>query len=84
MKGWIIYSENETEIVSERNEVNRFIEEAKAEEIELRVLKPEQIDLVVTSQNRKSILVDGEITTLPDFVLPRMGAWDDVFCFSGY
>ena len=82
MKGWIIYSENETEIVSERNEVNRFIEEAEAEGIELRVLRPEQIDLVVTSLNRKSILVDGEITTLPDFVLPRMGAGTTYFALA--
>ena len=53
MKGWIIYSENETEVVSERNEVNRFVQEAKEEGIELKVLRPEQIDLFVTSQNKK-------------------------------
>ncbi|MCY6370185.1 ATP-grasp domain-containing protein [Clostridium ganghwense] len=82
MIGWIIYSENETEIVSERNEVNRFVEEAEEEGIHLRVLKPEQIDLFVTSQNRKSILVDGEITTLPDFVLPRMGAGTTYFALA--
>ncbi|TCO74619.1 ATP-grasp domain-containing protein [Marinisporobacter balticus] len=82
MIGWIIYNENETEIVSERNEVNRFVEEAKHEGIELRVLKPEQIDLFVTSENRKSILVDGEITQLPDFVLPRMGAGTTYFALA--
>lgn len=82
MKGWIIYSENETEIVSERNEVNRFVQEAKEEGIELKVLRPEQIDLFVTSQNRKSIIVDGEVTTLPAFVLPRMGAGTTYFALA--
>lgn len=82
MKGWIIYSENETEIVSERREVNRFVEVAKEEGIDLTVLRPEQIDLFVTSQNRKSILVDGEETTLPDFVLPRMGAGTTYFALA--
>ncbi|MBF8984891.1 RimK family alpha-L-glutamate ligase [Lutibacter sp. B2] len=82
MIGWIIYSENETEIVSERHEVNRFLEEAEAKGIQLRVLTPEQIDLFVTSQNRKSILVCGETTKLPDFVLPRMGAGTTYFALA--
>ncbi|MBF8984405.1 RimK family alpha-L-glutamate ligase [Lutibacter sp. B2] len=82
MIGWIIYSENETEIVSERHEVNRFLEEAEEKGIQLRVLTPKQIDLFVTSQNRKSILVSGETTKLPDFVLPRMGAGTTYFALA--
>ncbi len=82
MKGWIIYRENETEIVSERFEVNRFVEAAKEENIEIVVLRPEQIDLIVTLHNRKSIMVDGEVTTLPDFVLPRMGAGTSYFALA--
>ncbi len=82
MKGWIIYKENETEIVSERFEVNRFVEAAKDHGIEIRVLKPEQIYLMVTLHNRNSILVNGEATTLPDFVLPRMGAGTTYFALA--
>lgn len=82
MRGWIIYNENDTEIISERREVNRFVEVAKEEGIDLTVLNPKQIDLFVTSQNRTSILVDGEKTTLPDFVLPRMGAGTTYFALA--
>lgn len=82
MKGWIIYNENETEIVSERFEVNRFVEVAAEEGIEIKVLRPEQIDLFVTMQDRKSILVDGEVCPLPDFVLPRMGAGTTYFALA--
>lgn len=82
MKGWIIYKENESEIVSERFEVERFVESAEQHGIEITVLKPEQIDLMVTLHNRKSIIVDGEPTTLPDFVLPRMGAGTTYFALA--
>lgn len=82
MKGWIIYKENESEIVSERFEVDRFVESAQQHGIEITVLKPEQIDLMVTLHNRKSIIVDGEPTTLPDFVLPRMGAGTTYFALA--
>ncbi len=82
LKGWIIYNENETEIVSERFEVDRFVEVAKEENIEILVLRPEQIDLFVTMQDRKSILVDGKVSPLPDFVLPRMGAGTTYFALA--
>ncbi len=82
MKGWILYRENDAEIVSERFEVDRIVESAKAHGIELTVLKPEQFDLLVTSQNRRSITIDGNLTTLPDFVLPRMGAGTTYFALA--
>lgn len=47
--------------------------------ISLKVLKPEQFDLIVTREDRKSIFVDGHPVPLPDFVLPRMGAGTYVF-----
>ena len=82
MKGWIIYRENDAEIVSERFEVDRIVESARDSGIELTVLKPEQFDLLVTSHNRRSITIDGNTTTLPDFVLPRMGAGTTYFALA--
>lgn len=82
MNGWILYRENDSEIVSERFEVDRIVESAKEHGIELTVLKPEQFDLLVTSQNRRSITIDGEVTNLPDFVLPRMGAGTTYFTLA--
>ncbi|MDC7225056.1 MAG: RimK family alpha-L-glutamate ligase [Spirochaetales bacterium] len=82
MLGWILYRINETEVKPEMYEINRFKEEAAKENITLRVLKPEQIDLIVTQEDRKSILVDGKTTALPDFVLPRMGAGTTYFALA--
>ncbi len=82
MNGWIIYRENDSEVVSERFEVDRIVESAKDYNIELSVYKPEQFDLLVTSQNRRSITIDGEIAPLPDFVLPRMGAGTTYFALA--
>ncbi len=82
MLGWIIYRRNEAEIRPEMYEINKLVEEAKKSNIEIRVLKPEQIDLIVTQEDRKSILVDGESTALPDFVLPRMGAGTTYFALA--
>lgn len=80
--GWIIYKSHDLELKPELYEVNRLIEEAKAHGIELIVLKPEQIDLIVTKEDRKSILVDDKPTALPDFVLPRMGAGTTYFALA--
>lgn len=82
MKGWILYKHNSTEVKAEMYEINRFLEVAKKRNIELKILKPEQLDLIVTREDRKSILVDGQPTQLPDFVLPRMGAGTTYFALA--
>ena len=82
MLGWIIYRINESEIKPEMYEINRFVEEAEKENITLKILQPEQIDLIVTQEDRKSILVDGKTEALPDFVLPRMGAGTTYFALA--
>lgn len=82
MQGWIIYRKNITEISPEAYEINRLIEIAQTEGIELKVFKPEQFDLIVTQEDRRSILIDGEPTSLPDFVLPRMGAGTTYFALA--
>lgn len=82
MLGWIIYKSHELELKPEMYEINRLIQEAKENDIDLHVLKPEQIDLIVTKEDRKSILVDDKQTALPDFVLPRMGAGTTYFALA--
>ena len=74
MKGWILYKHSELELKPETYEINRLLEVAKENNIEMRVLTPEQFELIVTRDDRKSILLDGETVSLPDFLLPRMGA----------
>lgn len=80
MEGWIIYNKfpGETLTFSRR----RFIEVALQENIKLEFFTPEQFDIIVNKDDKKSIRVDWKIRKLPDFVIPRMWAWTTYFAFS--
>lgn len=82
MKGWIIYKEDANNVKPEAYEINRLMEEAERQGIELEVFKPEQFDLIVTREDEKSILVDSQKRELPDFVIPRMGAGTTYFTLA--
>lgn len=79
IQGWIIYKVAQESLTSADYEINRLIAEAESCGIGLKVLAPEQFDLVITRDNPKSVLVNGEIAELPDFVLPRLGAGTSYF-----
>jgi gamma-F420-2:alpha-L-glutamate ligase len=82
MKGWILYSKTEEEITPDYYEISQFKEVAENNGIDISILKPQQFDLVVTRDDRKSILVDDSTVTLPDFFLPRMGASTTYFALA--
>jgi gamma-F420-2:alpha-L-glutamate ligase len=82
MKGWIIYKDDATQLKPEAYEIHRLVEEAKKDNIELEVFKPEQFDLIVTQDDEKSILVDSQKRELPNFVIPRMGAGTTYFTLA--
>ena len=82
MKGWILYKDSANSIKPETYEINRFIQVAKEEGIELEIYQPEQFDLTVTREDKQSVLIDGKPVSLPDFVLPRMGAGTTYFALA--
>lgn len=82
MQGWIIYKETGANLVPESFEIDCFSDVAKQKGIDLKIFMPEQFDLIVTREDRKSILVNGKPVPLPDFVLPRMGAATTYFALS--
>jgi gamma-F420-2:alpha-L-glutamate ligase len=82
MLGWIIYNKGQKKKKPESYEIGCFIKTAEKMNIDLKVLHPEQFDIIVTREDRKSILVDGQPVPLPDFVLPRMGASTTYFALS--
>ena len=82
MKGWIIYKVSKEALNETHYEVNRFIEEAEKMDIDIEVYCPDQIDIIVTREDEKSIYVNGAITDLPDFVLPRMGSGTTYFALA--
>ena len=82
MRGWILYKEAQEELSKDNYEIRRFIDTAEEEGIELKVVKPEQFELVVTRDDQKSILLDGQVSPLPDFLIPRMGAGTTYFALA--
>lgn len=82
MRGWILYKESMENLSPSNYETRRFLEVAEQQGIELEVFAPEQFDLIVTKDDRKSILVDGKVLKLPDFVMPRLGSETTYFALA--
>lgn len=82
MRGWILYTDSANTVKPERYELNRFLEEAEKQGIEIDVINPDDVDLIVTQDDRKSVRVKGEVCPLPDFLLPRMGAGTTYFALA--
>lgn len=74
MKGFILYSKKSCDLGDDDYGVSRLIQSAKAKEIDLDILTPNQFELVATRDDKKSILIDDQQTQIPDFVIPRLGS----------
>ena len=79
MEVWILFNEEIEAASAEAFEVRRFLAEGREMGIDVKVFHPEQFDLLVTDEDRESVLIDGVPVPLPDFVLPRCYVID-----SGY
>ncbi len=82
MKGWILYSKKQSELDDTDHSVCRLLNAAKEKGITLEVYSPSQFELIVTREDRKSILMDGQPTPLPDFLIPRMGSNTTYFALA--
>lgn len=82
MKGWILYKRSKQELSEVDHGINRLLSAANHLQIDLEVYKPEQFELVVTKEDRKSILLNGLRVPLPDFLLPRLGAETTYFALA--
>jgi len=79
MEVWILFNEEVESSSAEAFEVRRFLAEGREMGVDVKVYHPEQFDLLVTDEDRESVLIDGKPVPLPDFVLPRCYVID-----SGY
>ena len=75
MNGWILYKNK----VEESYETKRLIEEFEKTGIKIRVVNPQDVDIFVDRDDRKSIRVGGKARKLPDFVIPRTGSGTTYF-----
>ncbi|MGA3013241.1 MAG: RimK family alpha-L-glutamate ligase [Bacteroidales bacterium] len=82
MLGWILHKHSDFLIKPEIYEINKIVEEGKSLGVDIQVFKPEQIEIIVNRDDRKSIFVNDVSTSLPDFILPRMGAGTTYFALA--
>ena len=75
MNGWILYKND----ISESYETQKLVEEFDKQGIKVRVVQPDDVDIFVDRDDRKSILVAGRTRQLPDFVMPRTGSGTSYF-----
>jgi len=78
MKAWIVTKKETFDSYENR----RFQEEAKRTSVELQMVAPEEFDIIVTKEGRKSILHNGNPVDLPDCLIPRMGASTTYFALA--
>jgi len=75
MTGWILYKKD----INESYETQRLVEEFEKQNIKIHVVNPQDVDIFVDRDDRKSIRVDGVSRKLPDFVIPRTGSGTTYF-----
>ena len=75
MNGWILYKNK----IAESWETQKLVEEFKKQDIKIRVVHPDDVDIFVDRDDRKSIIVGGKPRWLPDFVIPRTGSGTTYF-----
>jgi RimK family alpha-L-glutamate ligase len=74
MKGLVLFSKNKSQLTQSDYTMMRILDAAEKKNIDLDIITPNQIELVVTRDDKKSILIDDKQTQLPDFVIPRLGS----------
>ena len=75
MTGWILYKRK----IDNSYETQRLVEEFEKQDIKVRVVNPQDVDIYVDRDDRKSIRVSGKSRPLPDFVIPRTGSGTTYF-----
>lgn len=75
MNGWILYKRN----IKDSYETQRLVEEFQKTGVKIRVVNPQDVDIFVDRDDRKSIRVGGKSRPLPDFVIPRTGSGTTYF-----
>ena len=75
MNGWILYKNP----IEESWETQKLVEEFEKQDVKIRVVNPNDVDIFVDRDYRKSIIVGGKPRWLPDFVIPRTGSGTTYF-----
>jgi len=89
MQGWLLNKLAQDALTADSHGINRFLKEARQQNIALRVISPKEIDIIVEDRSPESLiggqhlfLIDGKRVALPDFVLNRMGSATTYFALA--
>ena len=69
MKGWIFTTQEKPSY-----ETNKLIKCFGDVGIKCYYVHPNHVDIYISKEDRRSVLVDNEYTQIPDFVIPRVGS----------
>ena len=72
MECWILFDGDFESHQAGAYEVRRFIEAGRRQGINVSVYRPDRFDLIVTRDDRDSVMIDSLPVQLPDFVLTRI------------
>ncbi|MAZ75930.1 MAG: hypothetical protein CMH31_01355 [Micavibrio sp.] len=70
MDVWILFGDDIESNADLAHEVRRFLAVGKQMDVKVRVVRPDEFDLLVTHEVRDTILINGKQVPLPDFVFP--------------
>lgn len=70
MDVWILFGDDIESNADLAHEVRRFLAVGKQMDVNVRVVRPDEFDLLVTHEVRDTILINGKPVPLPDFVFP--------------
>lgn len=82
LKGYILANKKESELDEDDYGIQRLIEAGQKRNMDISILTPNRFEMIVTKEDRKSILIDDKITQLPDFIIPRTGSDTGYYALS--
>lgn len=82
MRCWLFFNRAIAPDAPEVHEVHRFVQTAKALDIDLLVLRPGEFDLVVDANNGWSASYQGHELRKPDLIIPRCGSETNYFTLA--
>ncbi|MGD8905674.1 MAG: RimK family alpha-L-glutamate ligase, partial [Gammaproteobacteria bacterium] len=81
-RGWILWRPDPGLVKQEKYEIDRLLEAAPRHAYKVKLVNPDDVQLLVNSEKRDGIFVKGRKVKLPDFVIPRMGSTTNYFSLA--
>lgn len=82
IRGIILFPRSEADLKDSDYSVRRLLEAGRKRNIDIKIVRPEQFEMVISSTGTKSILIDDKAEDIPDFVLPRIGSDTSYYALS--